>query len=282
MEPGVVFNATTETLADHQFPNSTRGTTKTNGIDGKLFTLIKPGNYAEGLQADELHLTGTMDPLDAFHSGAADLFIYVRAGSGTLLLSHDEHDEIDEIDEQANEEEVAVREGTAVHIKSHESFYLREADQLEMFMVRVPDDSGPYARKQHHPSINFTRSVQQGLSATGSATGNREYEVLFDAQSGSSGATMFVGFIPPSGAPAHYHLYDEICQIVRGSGQLQTGSTLQPLSVGSTFSIVPRFLHSVINDTSENLWILGTFRPEGSPAAAYYPDGRPAPGYEEN
>jgi mannose-6-phosphate isomerase-like protein (cupin superfamily) len=272
MEPGVVFNATTETLADHRFPNSTTST------DGKLFTLIKQGNYAEGLQADELHLNGAMDRLDAFRAGAADLFIYVRAGSGTLVLSQDELAN----DELASEEEVAVRDGTAVHIKSHESFYLRQADQLEMFIVRVPDVSGPYARKQHHPSINFTRSVQQGLSATGSATGNREYEVLFDAQSGSSGATMFVGFIPPSGAPAHYHLYDEICQIIKGSGQLQTGSTLQPLSVGSTFSIVPRFLHSVINDTSENLWILGTFRPEGSPAAAYYPDGRPAPGYEEN
>ncbi|MFM2159877.1 MAG: hypothetical protein RLY39_408, partial [Actinomycetota bacterium] len=27
--------------------------------------------------------------------------------------------------------------------------------------------------------------------------------------------------------------------------------------------------------------LLGVFRPQGSPAAAYYPDGRPAPGYSE-
>ena len=36
-----------------------------------------------------------------------------------------------------------------------------------------------------------------------------------------------------------------------------------------------------MNDREEDLWILGTFRPAGSPAAAYYPDGRPAPGYDE-
>jgi mannose-6-phosphate isomerase-like protein (cupin superfamily) len=264
MEPGVVFNAAPATLADLHFPESS---------SGQLFNLIKVGNYAEGLQADELHLTGSMDPSEPIEAGSADVYIYVRTGSGTLHISAPNI--------SPTSENLDITEGTAVHIRSQETFYLHGASALELIMVRVPDASGPYARKQLHPSSRFTRSVQQGLSAAGSATGNREYEVLFDADSGSSGATMFVGFIPPSGAPAHYHLYDEICQIVKGSGQLQTGSTFQPLSVGSTFSIVPRFLHSVINDTSENLWILGTFRPEGSPAAAYYPDGRPAPGYEE-
>ena len=55
----------------------------------------------------------------------------------------------------------------------------------------------------------------------------------------------------------------------------------QDISTGSTFSIVPRLLHSVVNSGSEDLWLLGVFRPQGSPAAAYYPDGRPAPGYSE-
>jgi len=276
MEPGVVFNSTPATLADLRFPASS---------SGQLFNLIKVGNYAEGLQADELHLTGSMEPSEPFEAGSTDTYIYVRTGSGTLYISRNGSRNGSQNGSQNGmaqaPEKLEVTEGTAVHIRSQETFYVSDASALELFMVKVPDATGPYARKQLHASSQFTRSVQQGLSAAGSATGNREYEVLFDAESGSSGATMFIGFIPPSGAPAHYHLYDEICQIVKGSGQLQTGSTLQPLSVGSTFSIVPRFLHSVINDTSENLWILGTFRPEGSPAAAYYPDGRPAPGYEE-
>jgi hypothetical protein len=49
------------------------------------------------------------------------------------------------------------------------------------------------------------------------------------------------------------------------------------LKKGSAFHVAPRFLHAIHNPNSEDLWILGVFRPEGSPAAAFYPDGRPAP-----
>jgi mannose-6-phosphate isomerase-like protein (cupin superfamily) len=92
---------------------------------------------------------------------------------------------------------------------------------------------------------------------------------------------MFVGFIPTSGAPEHYHLYDEICVIVRGHGTLHAGGRSQALSVGSAFHVAPRFLHALENPNPEDLWILGVFRPEGSAAAAYYPDGTPAPNNED-
>jgi quercetin dioxygenase-like cupin family protein len=124
-------------------------------------------------------------------------------------------------------------------------------------------------------------NVKQGASNKGAATGSREFEVLFDASKGSSAATMFIGFIPPSGAPDHYHLYDEICQIVSGTGSVAVDGENQDISTGSTFSITPRLLHSIVNNGTEDLWLLGIFRPQGSPAAAYYPDGRPAPGYSE-
>lgn len=92
---------------------------------------------------------------------------------------------------------------------------------------------------------------------------------------------MFVGFIPTSGAPEHYHLYDEICVIVRGSGVLHAGGRTQPLRVGSAFHVAPRFLHALENPNPEDLWVLGVFRPEGSAAAAFYPDGTPAPNNED-
>ena len=38
-------------------------------------------------------------------------------------------------------------------------------------------------------------------------------------------------------------------------------------------------LHSLENTGTDDLWVLGVFRPEGSAAAAYYPDGHPAPGH---
>jgi quercetin dioxygenase-like cupin family protein len=124
------------------------------------------------------------------------------------------------------------------------------------------------------------RVIVTKLGATNkeSASSDREYETLFNENNGSRGATMFVGFIPSSGAPDHYHLYDEICVIVRGAGGLVTTERpLQELKKGSAFHVAPRFLHAIHNPNSEDLWILGVFRPEGSPAAAFYPDGRPAP-----
>ena len=140
--------------------------------------------------------------------------------------------------------------------------------------IFIEGDNKAFGRK----SAEFMVSK---LGGKGKATGNREFEVLFDESRGSSGATMFVGFIPTSGAPAHYHLYDEICHIVRGGGTFVVGDTKVPIGPGSTFMVVPRMLHSIVNEREEDLWILGTFRPAGSPAAAYYPDGRPAPGYDE-
>jgi len=74
-------------------------------------------------------------------------------------------------------------------------------------------------------------------------------------------------------------LYDEVCHIVSGGGELEVEGELQELLPGSTFMVSPRLLHSVRNSRNEDLWILGTFRPPGSPAAAFYPDGTPAPGY---
>jgi hypothetical protein len=50
--------------------------------------------------------------------------------------------------------------------------------------------------------------------------------------------------------------------------------------VGSAFHVAPRFLHALENPNVEDLWVLGVFRPEGSAAAAYYPDGTPAPNNE--
>ena len=155
-------------------------------------------------------------------------------------------------------------------------------ESLRALEVSVPDFSGPFARKQSSPTQSYSRFVEQGLADKSGATSNREFEVLFDATNGSAHATMFVGFIPPSGAPAHYHLYDEICHIVKGGGELHIGDTIQELAPGSTFIVAPRLLHALVNNRDEDLCLLGIFRPQGSPAAAYYPDGKPAPGYIES
>ena len=255
MKPGKVFNA--RTLAPEDV--SVRG-------QGQCFKLIKSGSYAEPMTATEIHLTGNASPKG---SKDCDTLIFVRSGSATLEIIGSEE-----------ENSVKVEAGSAVHIRNGESFFWANGNDLEAVEVSIPI-TGPFARKQNSPTGNFQRHVIQGVSNKGAATGSREFEVLFDASKGSAAATMFIGFIPPSGAPDHYHLYDEICHIVSGTGSVVVDSEDQEISTGSTFSITPRLLHSVVNSGTEDLWLLGVFRPQGSPAAAYYPDGRPAPGYVE-
>ena len=255
MKPGKVFNA--RTLS----PDAVvmRG-------QGQCFNLITSDSYAEPMNATEIHLTGNASPKGSKDS---DTLIYVKSGSASL-----------EIIGSDDENSVKVEAGSAVLIRNGENFFWANGNNLVALEVSVPV-VGPFARKQNSPTEKFQRHIKQGVSDKGTATGSREFEVLFDANNGSSAATMFIGFIPPSGAPDHYHLYDEICHIVSGTGSVVVDGENQEISSGSTFVITPRLLHSVVNSGNEDLWLLGVFRPQGSPAAAYYPDGRPAPGYVE-
>ena len=255
MKPGIVFSASSGLIEKEYL--SERGA-------GQCFELITSGDYAEALNVTEIHLDGDAT---AVKSVARDTLIFVREGSAILTIGSNDY---------------PVSSETAALVPSGLSFNWKNGKGLKAIEVGIPDKSLPYARRNTVEARNYQPIVQHGSVATGDATGNRQFEVLYDAQNGSAGATMFIGFIPPSGAPAHYHLYDEVCHILRGGGEVRVGERVQKISAGSTFVVSPRLLHSIVNDREEDLWILGIFRPAGSPAAAYYPDGTPAPGYVEN
>ncbi len=238
---------------------------------GQCFNLIDSQPYAEAMTASEIQITGISSPKGSDNNTT---LIFVRSGSANLEIIGESIAGV--------ENSLKVKAGSAIQIKSGETFIWTHAVDLIALEVRVPDTSGPFARKQTHTTSKFIRSLVQGMSLKTDATADRQFEVLFDANNGSADATMFVGFIPPSGAPTHYHLYDEICYILRGTGEFRAGERIQSLNAGSTFAVVPRLLHSLANTADKDLWVLGIFRPEGSPAAAYYPDGKPAPGYAES
>ena len=255
MKPGIVYNASSG-LIEREY-RSKRG-------DGDCYQLLSSDTYAEPITALEIWLDGDSTPIQSL---GKDTLIFVREGSASLLIDSEIHE---------------VSENTAALVKSGSTFHWKNGKSLKAFEISVPNKTFPFARKNTVEPKNYTPVIKQGKVSKEEATGNREYEVLYDANNGSGSATMFIGFIPTSGAPTHYHLYDEVCHIVRGGGELHVGNTVQKIEAGSTFAVSPRLLHSIVNNRDEDLWILGIFRPAGSPAAAYYPDGRPAPGYIEN
>jgi quercetin dioxygenase-like cupin family protein len=107
----------------------------------------------------------------------------------------------------------------------------------------------------------------------GQATGSRSFHVLFGPHNGSTRATLFVGYVPPGKAPWHYHLYDEIVWVLRGSGRLHLDGE-EELRPGATFRLRPREVHIVENAAVDTeLVVLGVFTPAGSPSAAYLEPG---------
>jgi mannose-6-phosphate isomerase-like protein (cupin superfamily) len=50
-----------------------------------------------------------------------------------------------------------------------------------------------------------------------------------------------------------------------------------PLVAGSCLHLPPRAVHCLERTSEAPMSVLGVFRPAVSPAAAYYPDGTPAP-----
>ena len=110
----------------------------------------------------------------------------------------------------------------------------------------------------------------------GMATAGREFDLFAHPDNGCESVTQFVGYIPPGRAPDHFHLYDEVGYILAGEGAFHVGDESAPLRPGSCFHLPARLVHSLENHGPGEMRVLGVFRPAGSPAEAYYPDGSAA------
>ncbi|MEJ7647552.1 MAG: cupin domain-containing protein [Nakamurella sp.] len=195
-------------------------------------------------------------------SARHDHLVYVMSGTGQVA---------------ARGRTASLTPGTSTLIPAGELWTVSaDAQGVHASCIRLPTPALPAAAGQWQEPGEWTLTNHVGEQARQAATSDRQFEVLYDSANGCGGATQFLGFIPQTGAPEHYHLYDEICTVVRGAGRLLVGDTVQDLTVGSTFHVPPRFLHAVHNSGTEDLHMLGVFRPAGSAAAAYYPDGRAA------
>lgn len=100
-------------------------------------------------------------------------------------------------------------------------------------------------------------------------TGDRWYRVLVDQEIGSEQVTQFVGSIPPGRAPDHFHEYEEVLFILRGTGRMWTGDISAPIGPGSCVYLPRGQVHCVENTGESELRLLGVFYPAGSPAVRY-------------
>jgi mannose-6-phosphate isomerase-like protein (cupin superfamily) len=115
--------------------------------------------------------------------------------------------------------------------------------------------------------------VDVPAASSGSATAGRAFTLAAGPEVGCASVTQFVGVIPPGRAPDHFHTYDEVVYVLEGEGELVIGDETAPLSPGTCVHLPARLVHCLANTGSGELRVLGVFRPAGSPAEAYYPDG---------
>jgi mannose-6-phosphate isomerase-like protein (cupin superfamily) len=200
--------------------------------------------------------TGASRPrLDA----ASDEVIFVLDGAATLVLDG---------------ARTPVRQGTGVFVGRGTSWLVEADSPLELLSVLVRDPE-PVAAGSH-------AIVDLEAEGRHSATAARQFTLGLTPASGCPSVTQFIGFVPPGRAPDHFHRYDEVIYILDGQGVLHADGTASPLRAGSCVHLPAGTIHSLENAGATELRLLGVFRPAGSPAEAYYPDGTPATYPEES
>lgn len=166
---------------------------------------------------------------------------------------------------------VAVGAQTGVAVRPRARYELHNesvGEDLEVLAVALHD---PEPAPDDAPVVSRLADAERRA-----ATGARTFRIVFDADHGCPSATQFVGEIPVGAAPEHYHLYEEVIYVLDGTGVMHMNGRQTPLRAGSCIHLPPRKVHILENSGPDVMRVLGVFRPAGSPAAAFYPDGTPA------
>jgi len=194
----------------------------------------------------------------------AEEVLFVLEGAGTLTAGGTAY---------------ALEPETGASLAPHQSYQVRNDSRqtLRIVAVRVPSPHlagdellGPDGAKT---AVVVRRLADQQAQG---ATAAREYRIVGDPRTGLCSATHFVGYIPAARAPDHFHTYDEVIYVLEGEGVFHAHGSEWPLTSGSCIQLPARTVHCLENTGGQVMRVAGVFRPAGSPAAAYYPDGTPA------
>jgi len=178
---------------------------------------------------------------------ARDEVLYVLEGTGTATVARELYE---------------LEPGVAIFVAAGTPWRVEASEGLRLLSVLVND---PEPSDRSH-------AVVRGAPRA-SATAGRQFTLLATPDAGCASVTQFVGHIPAGRAPDHFHTYDEVIWVLRGEGALHIGGESAPLRPGSCIHLPRTLVHCLENFGPGEMDVLGVFRPAGSPAEAYYPDG---------
>ena len=199
-------------------------------------------------------------------TGEGEEVLFVVAGEGELRVPGERH---------------ALEPETGASLAPGEEYELHNSGEIPMRVVsvRIPDPEPaspgqrPVAAAPGESRATVRRLGDQNAQA---ATSERWFRIVSDPDTGLRSATHFVGYIPTERAPEHFHTYDEVIYVLDGEGAFHANGETIALTAGSTIELPARTVHCLENTGPDVMRLVAVFRPAGSPAAAYYPDGTPA------
>ncbi|GAA1711901.1 hypothetical protein GCM10009765_71340 [Fodinicola feengrottensis] len=209
------------------------------------------------------YLTETVLSIDAgttssYESGDHEELLFVLAGSGHLVVG------------DGPAQEFGPESG--IYIGRGETYQLQITEAAEIVSVRVADPAGDDVPAGDRRTVSPLDAQE-----VGKATAGREYRVLANPSTGFRSGTHFVGDVPTGElAPLHYHLYNEVIYVLKGTGILHIDGEHNPIYPGACIHLPARTLHQVENTGDVPMLEVAVFVPAGSPAAAYLPDGTSA------
>jgi quercetin dioxygenase-like cupin family protein len=201
--------------------------------DGTYFK-TEPFTQRVGQLAGEHHETGS------------DEVIYVLEGTGRLTVGDESHE---------------LRQGVAAFVSRGTPWSAEGDARAVSVLIHEPEPSTGHAL------------LDLNTVETGTATAGRQFLLGATPEVGCASVTQFIGLVPPGRAPDHFHTYDEVIYVLEGEGFLEIDGEQAPIRAGSCIHLPARVVHCLANTGDSELRLLGVFRPAGSPAEAYYPDG---------
>ena len=213
------------------------------GTDGPVTALVRCPQFEQRL----LRFDGASEER---RDDERDEVLYVLEGTAVLTVGGETH---------------PLAPGTGVFVARGTPWSVGGAEGLLLLSVLVEE---PLAATSSHAVV--------APGERGSATAGREFTLLARPENGCATVTQFVGHIPPGRAPDHYHRYDEVVYVLAGEGAFHVDGESAALVPGTAVHLPAGLIHCLENHGPGEMNVVGVFRPAGSPAEAYYPDGTAA------
>jgi mannose-6-phosphate isomerase-like protein (cupin superfamily) len=191
----------------------------------------------------------------------AEEVLYVASGAGKCRIDGFEY---------------AIGAGTAIFVPPGAGYSIENtgAETIRLVSSCCPEDprrhivDGPLlASSGDAPRLLVDEDLREDIRAGQ----DRLFRYLVYTDIGCKQITQFVGWIPPSKAPVHYHTYEEGIFILEGRGVVHTDGESCEFEAGCSIYFPIGVRHCVENPGTSTIKLLGAFYPSGSPGVAYEP-----------